>query len=61
MKKVKVRVRDLRDLPILRVGDIVEFQVGEETHTDRITYISGHVIEGEKYALTYTKSLRKIS
>jgi hypothetical protein len=39
----------------------VEFQVGEETHTDRITYISGHVIEGEKYALTYTKSLRKIS
>ena len=38
-----------------KVGDTVEFQIGLETHTDIVTYVMGHVIEGMKWDLTYVK------
>jgi hypothetical protein len=38
-----------------KVGDRVEFQIGEETLTDTVTYVMGHVIEGKKFDLTYVK------
>jgi len=40
--------------PKVKVGDRIEFQIGEEIYTDRITYVMGHIIEGEKFCLTYT-------
>jgi hypothetical protein len=39
----------------MKVGDKVQFQVGEEAIQDVITYIDSNVIEGEKFDLTYTK------
>jgi hypothetical protein len=39
----------------MKVGDKVQFQIGEEIIQDIITYIDSNVIEGEKFDLTYTK------
>jgi ribosomal protein S6E (S10) len=39
----------------VKVGDKVEFQVGEEVITDTVTYVMGHVVEGKKFDLTYVK------
>lgn len=39
----------------MSVGSKVEFQIGEETIQDVITYIDGEVIEGENFDLTYVK------
>jgi hypothetical protein len=40
---------------MIKVGDRVEFQIGEETIQDTIKYIDKNVIEGEKFDLTYVK------
>ena len=40
---------------MIKVGDRVEFQIGEETIQDTIKYIGTNVIEGEKFDLTYVK------
>jgi len=40
---------------MVKVGDRVEFQIGDETIQDTITYIDDNVIEGEKFDLTYVK------
>ena len=53
MKQVRVKIIDRRT-PV-SVGDKVEFQIGEETLTDTVTYIEGHIIEGKKWNLTHTK------
>ena len=37
----------------VKVGDKVEFQIGEEVLTDTVTYAMGHVVEGTKFDLTY--------
>jgi hypothetical protein len=50
---IEVKIKGLDAIPDAKVGDKVEFQIGEETHTDVVTYVMGHVIEGEKYDLTY--------
>jgi hypothetical protein len=39
----------------MKVGDKVQFQIGEETIQDVIVHIDDYVIEGEKYDLTYVK------
>jgi hypothetical protein len=39
----------------MKVGDKVQFQIGEEVIQDVITYIDSNVIEGEKFDLTYVK------
>jgi hypothetical protein len=39
----------------MKVGDKVQFQIGEETIQDVIVYIDDYVVEGEKYDLTYVK------
>lgn len=53
MKNVKVKIIDRR--PQVKVGDRVEFQIGEETFTDVVTYVMGHIVEGEKWCLSHTK------
>ena len=50
---IKVKIKDLRTKPKVKVGDRVEFQIGEETMTDTVTYVMDHVVEGEKWDLTY--------
>jgi hypothetical protein len=50
---IKVKIKDLRTKPKAKVGDKVEFQIGEETLMDTVTYVMDHVVEGEKYDLTY--------
>jgi ribosomal 50S subunit-recycling heat shock protein len=50
---IKVKIKDLRTKPKVKVGDRVEFQIGEETLTDTVNYVMDHVVEGEKYDLTY--------
>jgi hypothetical protein len=37
----------------VKVGDKVEFQIGEEVLTDTVAYVMGHVVEGTKFDLTY--------
>jgi hypothetical protein len=39
----------------MKVGDKIEFQVGEETLQDVIVYMDKNVIEGERFDLTYIK------
>ena len=39
----------------MKVGDKVQFQIGEEVIQDVIIYIDNNVIEGEKFDLTYVK------
>ena len=39
----------------MKVGDKVQFQIGEKIFQDVITYIDNEVIEGEKFDLTYIK------
>jgi hypothetical protein len=39
--------------PQVKIGDRVEFQIGEEIFTDTVTYAMGHVVEGKKFDLTY--------
>jgi hypothetical protein len=39
----------------MKVGDKVQFQIGEETIQDVIVHIDDYVVEGEKYDLTYVK------
>ena len=39
----------------MKVGDKVQFQIGEEILQDVIVYIDNEVIEGEKFDLTYIK------
>jgi hypothetical protein len=53
---IKAAIKDLRT-PRPEVGDRVEFQIGEETLTDIVTYVMGHVIEGKIWDLTYIKNL----
>lgn len=53
MKNVKVKIIDRR--PQVKVGDRVEFQIGEETLTDVVTYVMGHIVEGRKWCLSHTK------
>lgn len=53
MKQVNVNIKYSRSLPEVKVGDRVEFQIGEETLTDTVTYIMGHVVEGKKWDLTH--------
>lgn len=36
----------------MKIGDKIEFQVGEETFQDKITYIDSGIVEGEKFDLT---------
>jgi len=53
---IKATIKDLRT-PRPKVGDRVEFQIGEETITDTVTYVMGHVIEGKRFDLTYIKNI----
>lgn len=53
---IKVTIKDLRT-PRPKVGDKVEFQIGEETLTDTVTYVMGNVVEGKIWDLTYIKNL----
>lgn len=53
---IKATIKDLRT-PRPKVGDKVEFQIGEETLTDTVTYVMEHVIEGKVWDLTYIKNL----
>jgi hypothetical protein len=39
----------------MKVGDKVQFQIGEEILQDVIVYIDNEVIEGEKFDLTHIK------
>ena len=39
----------------MKVGDKVQFQIGEEILQDVIVYIGNEVIEGEKFDLTCIK------
>lgn len=39
----------------MKVGDKIEFQVGEEILQDEIVYIDDRVIEGKRFDLTYIK------
>ncbi len=39
----------------MKVGDKIEFQVGEEILQDEIVYIDDKVIEGKRFDLTYIK------
>ena len=39
----------------MKVGDKVQFQIGDEFIQDVITYIDENVIEGEKFDLTHVK------
>lgn len=39
----------------MKVGDKVQFQIGEEIIEDVITYIDANRIEGERYYLTNVK------
>ena len=37
---IKVTIKDLRT-PLPKVGDTVEFQIGEEIMTDTVAYVNG--------------------
>lgn len=52
---VILKSKSLGSLPQVKVGDRVEFQIGEETLTDTVTYVMGHVVEGKRWDLTYIK------
>lgn len=53
---IKVTIKDLRTaLP--KVGDRVEFQIGEEIMTDTVAYVNGRIVEGKKFDLTYVKNI----
>lgn len=56
MSKKTIHVQVKRDnLPVLKVGDRVEFMLDGESLIDVITYINGNCIEGKKYSLTGLK------
>lgn len=53
---IKATIKDLRTaLP--KVGDRVEFQIGEEIMTDTVAYVNGRIVEGKKFDLTYVKNI----
>lgn len=52
MKNVKVKIIVSDPRAKAKVGDVVEFQVGDEFIQDTITYIGNNCIEGEKFSLT---------
>lgn len=37
----------------IKVGDKVQFNIGEEVYIDIVTYVDSYTIEGEKYDLTH--------
>lgn len=37
----------------IKVGDKVQFNIGEEVFVDTVTYVDANTIEGEKYDLTH--------
>jgi hypothetical protein len=39
--------------PEVKVGDRVQFNIGEEVYTDTIAYVYSDAIEGETYDLTH--------
>lgn len=53
---IKVTIKDLRT-PLPKVGDTVEFQIGEEIMTDTVAYVNGRIVEGKKFDLTYVKNI----
>jgi len=53
---IKLTIEDLRT-PLPKVGDTVEFQIGEEIMTDTVTYVNGRTVEGKKWDLTYLKNI----
>ncbi len=53
MKKVTPVISHTSRPMQVKVGDKVEFQIGEKTLTDTVTYVMGHVVEGETFDLTY--------
>lgn len=55
MKNVNVRIRVSDPRANAKVGDKVEFQIGDEIIQDTITDISGSRIEGEVFELTNVK------
>ena len=51
-----MQVKIIRGNPIVpKVGDTVEFMIGDEAIRDKITYIDIAIIEGELYDLTHVK------
>lgn len=55
MKNVNVRIRVNDPRANAKVGDKVEFQIGDEIIQDTITDISSNRIEGEVFELTNVK------
>lgn len=55
MKNVNVRIRVSDPRANAKVGDKVEFQIGDEIIQDTITDISSNRIEGEVFELTNVK------
>lgn len=55
MKNVNIRITVSDPRAKAKVGDVVEFQIGDETMQDTITYIDKNCIEGEKFSLTTVK------
>lgn len=55
MKNVKVRIVVSDPRANAKVGDKVEFQIGDEIIQDTITDISSNRIEGEVFELTNVK------
>ena len=53
---IKLTIKDLRT-PLPKVGDIVEFQIGEEIMTDTVAYVKDRIVEGMKWDLTYLKNI----
>jgi hypothetical protein len=37
----------------IKVGDKVQFNIGEEVFIDVVTYVDSNTIEGERYDLTH--------
>lgn len=52
--QVSVKIKG-DDRPRVKVGDKVQFNIGEEVYTDTVRYVNGNKIEGEKYDLTYVR------
>lgn len=54
MKHITVKVKVGNDPKSnVKVGDTVEFQVGDEFIQDKVTFIEGHRIEGENFDLSF--------
>lgn len=53
---IKLAIKDLRT-PLPKVGDRVEFQIGEEIMTDTVAYVNDRIVEGMKWDLTYLKNI----